>query len=193
MILHNFQSLRLCVPPEPGKARSESQPDSHTPSWSQSHRPPPGNAPDPGGPPPAKRLKPSPDTQQQLDQSAPTSNTQRPVPPRPSPMPTVSRGFFSNTSGINRPQPSPSAPLPHLQARIGGSGVGTRWSLRQALGRRSLARSILGKERLAIHLRQRVLSDRGEESELLTYQDSSEDLQVGRMKFFTALLSRFIN
>ena len=37
----------------------------------------------------------------------------------------------------------------------------------------------MGKERLAIHLRQRVLSDRGEETELLTYQDNTEDLQVG--------------
>ncbi|CAL8356824.1 unnamed protein product [Gadus morhua 'NCC'] len=166
---------------EPGKARSESQTDSHTPSWNQSHRPPPGNGPDPGGPPPAKRLKPSPDTQHQLAQSAPASNTLRPAPPRPSPMPTVSPVFFPNTSGPGRPQAAPSAPLPHLQARIGGSGLGTRWSLRQALGRRSLARSIRGKERLAIHLRQRILSDRGEESELLTYQDSPEDLQADIM------------
>ena len=188
MSLFNLPSFRLCVPPEPGKARSESQTDSHTPSWNQSHRPPPGNGPDPGGPPPAKRLKPSPDTQHQLAQSAPASNTLRPAPPRPSPMPTVSPVFFPNTSGPGRPQAAPSAPLPHLQARIGGSGLGTRWSLRQALGRRSLARSIRGKERLAIHLRQRILSDRGEESELLTYQDSPEDLQVGTNKLFTSLL-----
>ncbi|GLD72831.1 calmodulin-binding transcription activator 1-like isoform X7 [Lates japonicus] len=74
--------------------------------------------------------------------------------------------------------PLQGTPFSHLQARIGGSGGGTRWSLRQTLGQRSLARRILGKERLAIHLRHRVLSDRGEETELLTYQDNTEDLQM---------------
>lgn len=45
---------------------------------------------------------------------------------------------------------------------------------------RSLARGIVGKkERLSVHLRQSLLCDRGEERELLTYQDITEDLQVG--------------
>ncbi|KAJ3601828.1 hypothetical protein NHX12_029591, partial [Muraenolepis orangiensis] len=75
-----------------------------------------------------------------------------------------------SASTFNRPGSAPPRPSPAPR--------GTGWSLRQALGRRSLARRILGKERLAVHLRQRVLSDRGEESELLTYQDSAEDLQT---------------
>lgn len=36
----------------------------------------------------------------------------------------------------------------------------------------------MGKERLSFHLRQSLLCDRGEETELLTYQDITDDLQV---------------
>lgn len=46
---------------------------------------------------------------------------------------------------------------------------------------RSLARRIVGKERLSVHLRQSLLCDRGEDRELLTYQDITDDLQVGRV------------
>ncbi|XP_071385002.1 calmodulin-binding transcription activator 1-like [Centroberyx affinis] len=179
------------------RARTEGQPDSQTQtqSWSQTgHRVPQSNQGDQGGPPPAKRLKPSPDTQQQLANSTPGTNTLNPLLLNSAPSPNTLTSLPPSTlqtqppnlSFQNMPPPSsspsrpqlPSAPLSHLQARIGGSGGGTRWSLRQALGRRSLARRILGKERLAIHLRQRVLSGRGEETELLTYQDNTEDLQM---------------
>lgn len=51
--------------------------------------------------------------------------------------------------------------------------------MRQALGQCSLSRRIVGKERMVVHLRQSLLCDRGEETELLTYQDITEDLQVG--------------
>lgn len=44
---------------------------------------------------------------------------------------------------------------------------------------RSLVRRIVGKERLSVHLRQSLLCDRGEERDLLTYQDITNDLQVG--------------
>ncbi|XP_037619630.1 calmodulin-binding transcription activator 1-like isoform X5 [Sebastes umbrosus] len=176
------------------RARTESQPDNQNPSWSQTgHRAQQGTQGEQGGPPPAKRLKPSPDTQQQLANSTPGANTLTSL-LNSSPSPNPPRSLLPNTlqtqpsnlscqnappasSSPNRPQ-LPSAPFSHLQARIGGSGGGTRWSLRQTLGQRSLARRILGKERLAIHLRQRVLSDRGEETELLTYQDNTEDLQM---------------
>ncbi|KAI3369473.1 hypothetical protein L3Q82_007692 [Scortum barcoo] len=176
------------------RARAESQPDNLNPSWSQTgHRAQQGTQGEQGGPPPAKRLKPSPDTQQQLANSTPGTNTLNTLlnsapsanPQRPL-LPNTQQTQPSNlscqkappaSSSPNRPQ-LPSAPFSHLQARIGGSGGGTRWSLRQTLGQRSLARRILGKERLAIHLRQRVLSDRGEETELLTFQDNTEDLQM---------------
>lgn len=46
---------------------------------------------------------------------------------------------------------------------------------------RSLARRIVGKERLSFHLRQSLVCDRGEETELLTYQDITDDLQVRRV------------
>ncbi|XP_008276831.1 calmodulin-binding transcription activator 1 [Stegastes partitus] len=176
------------------RPRTESQPDNQTQSWSQTgHRAPQGTQGEQGGPPPAKRLKPSPDTQQQLANSSPGNNPLSAL-LHSSPSPTPQRFLPSKTlqtqpsnlscqnaplasSSPSRPQ-LPSAPFSHLQARIGGSGGGTRWSLRHTLGQRSLARRILGKERLAIHLRQRVLSDRGEETELLTYQDNTEDLQM---------------
>lgn len=180
--------------PELRRARTENQPDNHNPSWSQTgHRAQQGTQGEQGGPPPAKRLKPSPDTQKQLANSTPGPNTLTSLLNSPSPnpqrslLPNTLQTQPSNLSCQNAPPASsspnrsqlPSTPFSHLQARIGGSGGGTRWSLRQNLGQRGLARRILGKERLAIHLRQRVLSDRGEETELLTYQDNTEDLQVG--------------
>ncbi|XP_078105715.1 calmodulin-binding transcription activator 1-like [Sander vitreus] len=195
------QTSRISNSPTPNpnselrRARTENQPDNHNPSWSQTgHRAQQGTQGEQGGPPPAKRLKPSPDTQQQLANSTPGPNTLTSL-LNSSPSPNPQRSLLPNTlqtqpsnlscqnappasSSPNRPQ-LPSTPFSHLQARIGGSGGGTRWSLRQTLGQRGLARRILGKERLAIHLRQRVLSDRGEETELLTYQDNTEDLQVG--------------
>ncbi|XP_041639378.1 calmodulin-binding transcription activator 1-like isoform X2 [Cheilinus undulatus] len=173
------------------RAKAESQPENQNQSWSQTgHRAP---QVDQGGPPPAKRLKPNPDTQQQLDNSTPGTQTLNDLlnsPPKHNPqcslLPNSLQAQPSNLSCQNAPPASsghnrsqlPSTPFSHLQARIGGSGGGTRWSLRQTLGQRSLARRILGKERLAIHLRQRVLSDRGEETELLTFQDNTEDLQM---------------
>ncbi|XP_039653216.1 calmodulin-binding transcription activator 1-like isoform X7 [Perca fluviatilis] len=194
------QTSRISNSPTPNpnselrRARTENQPDNHNPSWSQTgHRTQQGTQGEQGGPPPAKRLKPSPDTQQQLANSTPGPNTLTSL-LNSSPSPNPQRSLLPNTlqtqpsnlscqnappasSSPNRPQ-LPSTPFSHLQARIGGSGGGTRWSLRQTLGQRGLARRILGKERLAIHLRQRVLSDRGEETELLTYQDNTEDLQM---------------
>lgn len=183
--------LLCCVFPELRRARPESQSENQNQSWT-GHRAQQGTQGEQGCPPPAKRLKPNPDTQQQLANSTPGANTLSSLlnsSPRPqhSPLPGPPQTQPSNlscqspapaSSSPNRPQP-PSSPLSHLQARIGRSGGGTRWSLRQTLGQRSLARRILGKERLAIHLRQRVLSDRGEETELLTYQGNTEDLQVG--------------
>ncbi|XP_071349335.1 calmodulin-binding transcription activator 1-like isoform X7 [Trachinotus anak] len=176
------------------RARTENQPDNQNQSWSQTgHRAPQGSQGEQGGPPPAKRLKPSPDTQQQLANSTPSTNTLNSLlttSPSPNPqcslLPNTPQTQPSNLSCQNAPPASsspnqpqlPSTPFSLLQARIGGSGGGTRWSPRQTLGQCSLARRILGKERLAIHLRQRVLSDRGEETELLTYQDNTEDLQM---------------
>ncbi|XP_060898056.1 calmodulin-binding transcription activator 1-like isoform X2 [Labrus mixtus] len=173
--------------PELRRAKPESQPENQ--SWSQAgHRAQQGEE---GGPPPAKRLKPNTDTQQQLDNSTPGTqslNTILNSPPSHNPqgplLPNTTQTQTSNLSCQNTPPASsshnrsqlPSAPFSHLQARIGGSERGTRW--RQTLGQRSLARRILGKERLAIHLRRRVLSDRGEETELLTFQDNAEDLQM---------------
>ncbi|XP_029989738.1 LOW QUALITY PROTEIN: calmodulin-binding transcription activator 1-like [Sphaeramia orbicularis] len=177
------------------RARTENQPDNQNQTWTQTgHRPQQGTQGDQGGPPPAKRLKPSPETQQQLANSPSgtvtlnsllNSSSSNPN-PQHSPLPNTQKTQPSNlscqnvppaSSSANRPQ-LPSTPFSHLQARIGGFGGANRWSLRQTLGQRSLARRILGKERLAIHLRQRVLSDRGEETELLTYQDNAEDLQM---------------
>ncbi|XP_035857752.1 calmodulin-binding transcription activator 1-like isoform X4 [Sander lucioperca] len=193
------QTSRISNSPTPNpnselrRARTENQPDNHNPSWSQTgHRAQQGTQGEQGGPPPAKRLKPSPDTQKQLANSTPGPNTLTSLLNSPSPnpqrslLPNTLQTQPSNLSCQNAPPASsspnrsqlPSTPFSHLQARIGGSGGGTRWSLRQNLGQRGLARRILGKERLAIHLRQRVLSDRGEETELLTYQDNTEDLQM---------------
>lgn len=191
-----FIFCNLCFFSELRRARAESQTENQTQSWSQTgHRAQQGAQGDQGGPPPAKRLKPNPDTQQQLANSTPNTNTNilsslinsssspnthNPVPPKTQqthPSNLSCQNAPPASSSRNRPQ-LPSTPVSHLQARIGRSGGSTRWSLRQTLGQRSLARRILGKERLAINLRQRVLSDRGEETELLTYQDHTEDLQV---------------
>ncbi|XP_017278300.1 calmodulin-binding transcription activator 1 isoform X2 [Kryptolebias marmoratus] len=173
--------------PELRRNRAESQKDNQNQSWSQTgQRPPAGTQGEQEGPPPAKRLKSNPASQQQLANSNPATN---PVNSRLTPQCSTvlksSQTQSSNLSCPNAPLSSsspnrqlPSAPFSHLQARIGESEGGNRWSLRQTLGQHSLARRIQGKERLAIHLRQRVLSDRGEETELLTYQDNTEDLQV---------------
>ncbi|KAM3622408.1 uncharacterized protein V6R79_024534 [Siganus canaliculatus] len=154
--------------PELRRARPESQPDNQNQSWSQTGHRTQGEQ---GGPPPAKRLKPNPDTHPHPLRSLPTNS----LPTQPynlSCQNTPPVGSSPDRSQLR------SAPYSHLQARIGRSGGVTRWSLRQAVGQRSLARRILGKERLAIHLRQRVLCDRGEETELLTFQDNTEDLQM---------------
>lgn len=169
--------------------RTESQPLNQ--SWSQTGQTPqPGANVEQGGPPPAKRLKSNPASQQQLANSAPGANTISSLldsSPRPNPLQSVLPKFQKteftyqrapvSSSTPDRPQ-FPSAPFSHLQARIRRSEGGNMWSLRRSLGQNSLVRRIQGKERLAIHLRQRVLSDRGEETELLTYQDNSDDLQV---------------
>lgn len=185
----------VAVSTELKRARTESQTDNQSSNWSQSrHRAQQGPQGEQGGTPPAKRLKPNQDTQQQLTNSVPATytlssllnsspspNLQRSLPvsaPQTQP-PTLScQNATPASSSPHRPQIH-SAPLSHLQARSGG---GARWRLRQTLGQRSLARRIQGKERLAVHLRQSLLTDRGEETELLTYQDSTEDLQVSRLK-----------
>ncbi|KAM9860056.1 calmodulin-binding transcription activator 1-like [Aulostomus maculatus] len=171
------------------RASTDSQPDNQ--NWSQTgQRASQGTQGEQGGPPPAKRLKPSSDTQQQLASHTPSINTlnsllssSRSSNPRRSLPLSPLQSQPSNISCQNAPPASsspnrlqlPGAQFSHLQVRSGG---GTRWSLRHSLGQRSLARRILGKERLSIHLRQRVVSDRGEETELLTYQDNAEDLQM---------------
>nr|XP_046198419.1 calmodulin-binding transcription activator 1-like isoform X1 [Oncorhynchus gorbuscha] len=146
---------------------SQSQSWAHQgqPQLQGQHRGPPDNQ---GDLPPAKRLKLNPEAQQQ------PVNPPRSQLPNLSPLNTHPPRPSSNT-------PNPHFPSPPLQARLGGSGGGSRYSLRQALGRRSLARRILGKERLANHLRQRGVSTRGEEPELMTYQENSEDLQMNMM------------
>lgn len=172
------------------RSRAESQMDNQSQNWSQSgHRPQQGTQGEPGGPPPTKRLKPSPESQQQLSNSTSgpspslshmSSSSSNNPHPKTSPSSNLSR----QNAPVPRSNPSqsqrPSSPVSHLQARLGGLGRGTRWSLRQTLGQRSLARRILGKERLAIHLHQRALSDRGGETELLSYEDNTDDLQVRR-------------
>ncbi|XP_024125346.1 calmodulin-binding transcription activator 1 isoform X1 [Oryzias melastigma] len=174
--------------PELTRSRAESQMDNQSQNWSQSgHRPQQGTQGEPGGPPPTKRLKPSPESQQQLSNSTSgpspslshmSSSSSNNPHPKTSPSSNLSR----QNAPVPRSNPSqsqrPSSPVSHLQARLGGLGRGTRWSLRQTLGQRSLARRILGKERLAIHLHQRALSDRGGETELLSYEDNTDDLQV---------------
>ncbi|KAM9800116.1 calmodulin-binding transcription activator 1-like isoform 3-T3 [Syngnathus typhle] len=168
------------------RARTESQPSNQT--WNQTgHRASQTTQGEQGGPPPAKRLKP---TQQQLANSTSSNLNSLPNHHSPnthaSPLPSPQQSQHPNLSNRSAPPASfspdclqlASPSFSHLQARIGASGGGARWSLRQTLGQRSLARRILGKERLAVHLRQRVLSDRGEGTELLTYQDNTEDLQM---------------
>lgn len=170
------------------RSAAENQLENHT--WNQTgERPSQEPRGEPGGPPAAKRLKPSPDGQQQQPTNTPPStqtlssllsSSPCPTPPRsilPSILPPSHLGRHSaplGSSSPKRPQ-HPSTRHPHhLQARMGGSGGGSRWSLRQNVGQQSLARRILGK----VHLHQRVLADRGAETELLTYQET-EDLQVG--------------
>ncbi|CDQ98277.1 unnamed protein product, partial [Oncorhynchus mykiss] len=154
-------------PQQSTQNHSQSQSWAHQgqPQLQGQHRGPPDNQ---GDLPPAKRLKLNPDAQQQ------PVNPPRSQLPNLSPLNTHPPRPSSNT-------PNPHFPSPPLQTRLGGSGGGSRYSLRQALGRRSLARRILGKERLANHLRQRGVSTRGEEPELLTYQENSEDLQMNMM------------
>ncbi|KAJ0068981.1 hypothetical protein NL108_015757 [Boleophthalmus pectinirostris] len=126
-------------------------------SWSQNQCHPHEDAP------PAKRPKPSSDT--------PPGQQLAPLPPGP---PTLTSLLNSST----KPTPLPCITSPHLQrtplhlqARTGGLG-GPRWGL----GQRSVARRIMGKERLVGHLRQRVVSERGD-TELLSIHDS-EDVQM---------------
>ncbi|XP_054640023.1 calmodulin-binding transcription activator 1-like isoform X2 [Dunckerocampus dactyliophorus] len=169
------------------RTRTESQSNNQT--WNQTGpRASQATQGEQAGPPPAKRLKP---TQQQLSDSTSSNLTSGPNHLSPndhlSSLPSTQQTQHPNLSNRSAlpasfspdcPRLPSSPPFSHLQARIGASGGGARWSLRQTLGQRSLARRILGKERLAVHLRQRVLTDRGEETELLTYQDNTEDLQV---------------
>ncbi|XP_061841655.1 calmodulin-binding transcription activator 1-like isoform X2 [Nerophis lumbriciformis] len=147
--------------PELRRTRTESQ--SNNQSWTQAGlRTSQATQGEQTGPPPAKRLK---ATQQQLSSSA-SSNLKSRLSPSALPSPLHAQ------HPPDCPRLSASAPFSHLQARVGASAGGARWSL----GQRSLARRIVGKDRLAVHLRQRVVSDRGEE--LLTYQETSQDLQL---------------
>lgn len=174
------------------RARAQIQPDHQKQSRSQSgQRAQQGSQEDQGAP--AKRLKLNLDTQQQLANSAPGKTTLRSLlnsPPCPSPqqplLSTTPQTQHFNLSCQNTPPVSSSpnwpqlhnTPFSYLPARIGRSGGGTRRGPRQTLVERSLARRIVGKERLSFHLRQSLLCDRGEEAELLTYQDITDDLQV---------------
>ncbi|XP_056885098.1 calmodulin-binding transcription activator 1-like isoform X5 [Takifugu flavidus] len=174
------------------RARAQIPPDNQKQSRSQSgQRAQQGSQEDQGAP--AKRLKLNPDTQQQLANSAPGKTTFRSLlnsPPCPSPqqplLSTTPQTQHFNLSCQNTPPVSSSpnwsqlhnAPFSYLPARIGRSGGGTRRGPRQTLVERSLARRIVGKERLSFHLRQSLLCDRGEETELLTYQDITDDLQM---------------
>lgn len=177
---HNF-----IVFSELKRARAESQPDNQKQSRSQSgQRAQPGSQGDQGAP--AKRLKQNPDTQQQIANSAPGKSTLRSI-DNLSPSPSHQQSLLSTTPQTQHfnlssnsiwPQLS-NAPCSYLLARIGRPWGATRWGLRQTLVERSLARRIVGKERLSVHLRQSLLCDMGEERELLTYQDRTDDLQVG--------------
>ncbi|XP_054606588.2 calmodulin-binding transcription activator 1 isoform X2 [Nothobranchius furzeri] len=174
--------------------RAERQQDNQNQSWGQTgQRTPPEPQGEQGDPPPAKRLKSNPTSQQQLANSPPSAspiNSHLNFSPSPNPqhsillksLQTQSSNHSCQNAPLSSSSPSrpqlPGAPFSHLQARIGESDGGSRWSLRQALGHHSLARRIQGKERLALYLHQRVLSDRGEETELLTYHDNTEDIQV---------------
>lgn len=178
---HNF-----IVFSEIKRARAESQPDNQKQSRSQSgQRAQQGSQGDQGAP--AKRLKQNPDTQQQIANSAPGKSTLTSI-LNSSPSPLLQQSLLSTTpqtqhfnlsSSTIWPQLS-NAPFPYLPARMGRPGGGTRQGLRQTLVERSLARRIVGKERLSVRLRQSLLCDRGEERELLTYQDITDDLQVRR-------------
>lgn len=164
----------------------ESQPDNQKQSQSQSgQRAQHGSQENQGAP--AKRLKQNSDTQQQISNSAPGKSTLRSIlnsSPSPSlqhfPLTTTQQTqHFNLSSSSIWPQLS-DAPFPYLPARIGRAGGGIRRGLRQTLLERSLPSRIVGKERLSVHLRQSLLCDRGEERELLTYQDITDDLQVER-------------
>lgn len=164
----------------------ESQPDNQKQSRSQSGQTAQhGNQGSQGAP--AKRLKQNSDTQQQISNSAPGKSALRTIlnSPRSPPLQhfplstTQQTQHFNLSSNSIWPQLS-NAPFPYLPARIGRSDGGTRWGLGQTLVERSLPSRIVGKERLSVHLRQSLLCDRGEERELLTYQDITDDLQVER-------------
>lgn len=181
------------------RARTESQPDNQKQSRSQSgQRAQQGNQGDQGAP--AKRLKQNPDTQQQIANSAPGKSTLRSI-LNSSPSPSLQQSLLSTTPQTQHfnlssssiwPQFS-NAPFSYLPARIGRPGGSTRRGLRQTLVERSLARGIAGKERLSVHLRQSLLCDRGEERELLTYQDITEDLQVGgRIVLVTSQFEQYV-
>ncbi|KAK7880311.1 hypothetical protein WMY93_033046 [Mugilogobius chulae] len=154
MIHLNTWHLNLRPPPAfPNlhaiELKTENQPDSKSWSQTRSH---------PEDPPPAKRPKPSgePPPGQQL----------APLPPG-----------ASSLSALLSSAPHLQRSLPRLQARTGGSSGGSgapHWGLGHS---RSLARRIVGKERLAVHLRQRVVSERGD-TELLSVQESREDIQM---------------
>nr|XP_057910395.1 calmodulin-binding transcription activator 1-like isoform X3 [Doryrhamphus excisus] len=187
--LGRISSSHSSNPNSEARTRPGSQSQSNNQTWNQTGpRASQATQGEQAGPPPAKRLK---ATQQQLSNLTSSDVTSGPkhlspndhLPPVPSPQ-QIQHPNLSNRNALpasfspDRPRLPSSPPFSHLQARIGASGGGVRWSLRQTLGQRSLARRILGKERLAVHLRQRVLTDRGEETELLTYQDNTDDLQV---------------
>ncbi|XP_055077823.1 calmodulin-binding transcription activator 1-like [Periophthalmus magnuspinnatus] len=136
------------------EVKTETQPDPK--SWSQTQPQ--------EDPPPAKRPKPSADT--------PLGQQLAPLPPGPS---TLTSLLTSST----KPTPLPCITTPHLQrtlprpqAGTGGSG-GPRWGPAQ----RSVVRRIMGKERLAGHLRHRVVGERGD-TELLSIHDNSEEVQM---------------
>lgn len=177
---HNF-----IVFSELKRASTESQPDNQKQSRSQSgQRTQQGSQGDQGVP--AKRLKQNPDTQQQIANSAPGKSTLRSI-LNSSPSSSIQQSLLSTTpqsqhfnlsSSSIWPQFS-NAPFSFLPARIGRPGGGNGRGLRQTLVERSLHRRIVRKERLSVHLRQSLLCDRGEERELLTYQDITDDLQVG--------------
>lgn len=167
------------------RARVESQPDNQKQSRSQlGQKALQGSQGDQGAP--AKRLKQNPDTQQQIVNSAPGKSTLSSM-LNSSPSPSFQQSLLSTTPQTQDFKISPtslwsqlsSAPFSYLPARIGRPGGGTRRGLRQTLVEHSLARKIVGKERLSVRLRQSLLCDRGEERELLTYQDITDDLQVG--------------
>lgn len=127
-------------------------------------RPHPGAPQD--DPPPAKRLKPSaePPPGQQLAPLPPGLSTLTSLltsSVRPAPLPCIA------------PSRQPRAPsrAPLLQVRTGGSAGGPGQQ-------RGVARRIVGKERLALHLRHRVVCERGETELLSVHDDAPGDLQM---------------